>query len=90
MSVLIAKLSSIVFRCEESGCVWFKSVVGGKSMMIEFSLNTCEIPKPLKTVDYKLIGEYKRMSNGGKKFVVSRFEKAGKVGLLSSKIRQID
>ena len=36
-------------------------------------------PKPLKTVDYKLVGEFEKSKKHGKQFIIESYEKIGSV-----------
>ncbi len=38
-------------------------------------------PQPLKTVDYKLIGEFEKHEHYGKQFIISEYEKVGKINI---------
>lgn len=39
-------------------------------------------PKPLKTVDYKLVGDYSYHPKHGNRFVLSEYEKVGKINVV--------
>lgn len=71
--ILIAKVKKLIFNKED-----YFVFAGhcGKPVVITYKGDNP--PKQLKTVDYKLIGEYKKTKHG-KAFDVERFEKIGKV-----------
>ena len=89
MAILIAKLIKRVFYDNETGCCWIKGKAGKGDVLIEFSEALHDLPKILKTVEYKLIGEWRKMRNGNKKFEVSKYEKIGRVNFTKKPVRPI-
>ena len=75
-SILIGKLKRIIYQVDDYAVV-ILALPRKKETCIIF--DGIEVPKLLKTVDYKLIGEYRHSPKYGKQFVVNRFEKIGKV-----------
>ena len=71
--ILIAKVKKLIFNNDD---YFVFSAHCGKPVVITYKGDNP--PKPLKTVDYKLIGEYKKTKHG-KAFDVEKFEKIGKV-----------
>ena len=71
--ILIAKIKKQIFNKDD---YFVFSGYCGKPVIITYTGNNP--PKPLKTVDYKLIGEYKKSKYGGA-FEVTKWQKAGKI-----------
>ena len=71
--ILISKIKKQIFNSE---LYYVFSGHCGKPVVITYQGKNP--PKPLKTVDYKLIGEYKK-TKYGKSFAVTKWEKIGSV-----------
>lgn len=76
--ILIAKIKKQIFNNDQ---YYVFSGHCGKSVVILYQ--GTNPPKPLKTVDYKLIGQYKDTKHG-KCFDVSGWEKVGKIPIHKS------
>jgi len=75
MTVLICKLKRVIFRDESTGYHLFYGWCG-KNVVVSYQGK--KIPKVLKTVDYKLTGNFVNKPQG-KVFVVDEYEKLGKI-----------
>ena len=76
MTILIGRIDRRVYLSEDGGY----GIYSLKHGRLRSSI--CVIgkqPKVLKTVDYKLIGQWNTVSKYGERFVVSEFSKAGNV-----------
>lgn len=76
MAILIGKIDRQVYLSDDGGYGIYSLKNGRLRSTI------CVIgkqPKVLKTVDYKLVGQWNTVSKYGKRFVVSEFEKSGVV-----------
>ena len=71
--ILIAKIKKQIFNKDD---YFVFSAHCGKSVVITYKGDNP--PKPLKTVDYKLIGEYKKTKHG-KAFEVTEWKKVGSI-----------
>ena len=89
MTVLIAKLVKQALYDEQTKRQWVRGMAGKDGVLIEFSGFLYELPKILKTVEYKLIGEWERTRGGSRKFCVTRYEKIGKVNFTKKPVRSI-
>lgn len=85
MAILIVKLKKQVFHDEESGCHWITAKAGNENVLIEFSDALYDIPKILKTVEYKLIGDWRKKRDGGKIFEVTKYDRINKTTLSKTK-----
>ena len=85
MTILIAKMIKRVFYDNESGCCWISSKAGNKKVLIQFNEGCYELPKILKTVEYKLVGFWRKTRNGGEVFEVERYVKIKKTTLAKAK-----
>lgn len=76
MPILIGKIDKLVYLSEDRSYGIYSLKHGRLRSTI------CVIgeqPKVLKTVDYKLTGQWNTQSRYGERFVVSQFSKAGNV-----------
>lgn len=71
------KICKIVKQIYNSGDYYVFSGWCGESITLIY--NGERPPKPLKTVEYKLTGEVEKNKKYGKQFVISEFEKIGKI-----------
>ena len=76
MAILIVKLKKQVFHDEESDYYIITARAGKENISLSFSIDA---PKVLKTVEYKVIGDWRKQRNGKKIFDVERYERIGKV-----------
>ena len=72
--IKIAKLTRLVYK--DGNYHIFSGWCGENITVVYEGSNP---PKPLKTVDYKLIGEFERNKKHVNRFVITDYEKVGKI-----------
>lgn len=85
MSILIVGLIKRVFYDEETGCCWIRAKAGNDVITVEFKEYLYDLPKILKTVEYKVTGKWRPTRRGKNIFSVDSYEKAGKIKLVKYK-----
>ena len=85
MTILIVKLVKELFYDHYTEVCWMIGKAGKDEVVIQFKDPRHFLPKILKTVEYKIIGDWKKTRNGGKKFCVDRCERIKKTTLVKAR-----
>lgn len=88
MAVLILRLIKENFHDELTGYKILLAKAGKELVSIEFH-SEIEIPKILKTVEYKAIGDWRKMRSGKRIFSISKIDKIAKTKFAKPKLHYL-